>query len=74
MLKLFDSLINEADQPATDQKDIMNMQRGYYAKLYRKKISDVNMTDNINSFLGNTRTPHLSPEQTTGCEGPVLRE
>ena len=39
-----------------------------------KKISDVNMTDNINSFLGNTRTPHLSPEQTTGCEGPVLRE
>ena len=30
--------------------------------------------DKTNSFLGNTRTPHLSRGQTTGCEGPVLRE
>ena len=32
------------------------------------------MMDKINSFLGNTWTPHLSQEQTTGCEGSVLRE
>ena len=30
--------------------------------------------DKINSFWGNTWTPHLSREQTTGCEGSVLRE
>ena len=32
------------------------------------------MIDKINSFWGNTRNPHLSQEQTTGYEGPVLRE
>ena len=53
---------------------MMKMQRDYYAKSYRKNISDVNMMDKINSFWGNTRTPGLSQEQTTGCEGPVLRK
>ena len=52
----------------------MKMQRDYYAKSYRKNVSDVNIMDKINSFLGNTRTPHLSQEQKKGCEGPVLRE
>ena len=53
---------HKAAQLVTDQKDIMKMQRDYYAKSYRKNISNVNMTDKINSFLGNTRTPHLSQE------------
>jgi len=39
----------------------MKMQRDYYAKSYRKNISDVNMMDIINSFLENTRIPH-SPQ------------
>ena len=52
----------------------MKMQRDYYAKSYRKNISDVNMMNKINSFLENTRTPHLSQEQTTSCEGRILRE
>ena len=73
-VKIIDSLINEAGQLVTNQKDIMKMQRDYYAKLYRKKMSDVNMMDKIYYFLGKTRTPHLSQEQTTGCEWHVLRE
>lgn len=73
-VKIIDSLRNEAAQLVTDQKDMMKMQRDYYAKSYRKNISDVNMMDKINSFWGNTRTPGLSQEQTTGCEGPVLRK
>ena len=50
------------------------MQRDYYAKSYRKNVSDVNIMEKIYSILGNTRTPHLSQEQTTDCEGPVLIE
>ena len=73
-VKIIDSLINDSGQLVTDQKDIMKMQRDYSANLYIKKISDVNMMDKINSFWGNTRTPHLSRGQTTGCKGPVLRE
>ena len=73
-VKIIDSLINEGAQLVTDQKDIMKMQRDYYAKSYRKNISDVNMMDKIYYFLGKTRTPHLSQEQTTGCEWHVLRE
>ena len=61
-VKIIDSLINKAAQLVTDQKDIMKMQRDYCAKSYRKNISNVNVTDKINSFLGNTRTPHLSQE------------
>ena len=72
--KIIDSLRNEAAQLVTDQKDMMKMQRDYYAKSYRKNISNVNMMDKINSFWRNTRTPGLSQEQTTGCEGPVLRK
>ena len=60
-VKIIDSLINEGAQLVTDQKDIMKMQRDYYAKSYRKNISDVNMMDKINSFWGNTRTKNRQP-------------
>ena len=53
-VKIIDSLINEVGQLVTDQNDIMKMQRDYYAKSYRKNISDVNTMDKINSFFGNT--------------------
>ena len=69
-VKISDSLINKAAQLVTYQKDLMKMQRDYYAKSYRKNVSDVNIMDKINSILGNTRTPHLSQEQKKGCEGP----
>ena len=68
-VKIIDSLINEVGQLVTDQNYIMKMQRDYYAKSYRKTISDVNTMDKINSFFGNS-LGDTCPKNRREGEGP----
>ena len=56
----------------TSQKNILSVQRNYFADLYKKKVSGVNMMAKIYYFMKDTSIPHISGEQRKSCEGAPL--
>ena len=70
-LKIMDS-INDANRHSVNsQKDILSVQRSYFADLYKKNVSRVNMTAKIDYFMKDTSIPHISEEQRKSCEGAL---
>ena len=69
--KIMDS-INDANRHSVNsQKDILSVQRSYFADLYKKKVGRVNMTAKIDYFMKDTSIPHISEEQRKSCEGAL---
>ena len=56
----------------TSQKDILSVQRNYFADLCKKKVSGVNMMAKIYYFMKDTSMSNISGEKRKSCEGALL--
>ena len=67
-----DSIKDASGQSITGQMNSLSAQRNYFADLYKKKVSGVNMTERIDHFMNNTSVPRLSEDPRKRCEGALL--
>ncbi len=67
--RIMDNLIDKEGKVVTDQREILNMQRNYFAELYTNKVDSNNLDEKIESFLGGSELPTLTEEQKHECEG-----
>ena len=52
----------------TSQKDILSVQRNYFADLYKKKASGVNMVAKTDHFIKDSSIQRISEKQRKSCE------
>lgn len=69
--KIMDSIQCESGEVITDQREILNAQKNYYADLYRKKVNVENMDEKVDQFLSDVTTLQISDFQRNECEGLI---
>ena len=67
--RVMDSLINKEGSVITDQKEILKVQKEYFAELYSKKVNEENLDEKIDTFLNGVQLPRLTEQQKEDCEG-----
>ena len=72
--KIMDSLKNEAGQSITNQNEILQTQRNYFANKYQKKVQPDCLTEKMDRFLNGVKVSQISEQQKLDCEGLLSKE
>lgn len=66
--KVMESVKDVTGDIVTGQENVSKVQTEYFKSLYKKKVARDNMSQNIQTFLTNTRTPTLTDVQKKYCD------
>lgn len=66
--RIIDSLQNLEGVTVSSQEEILNVQKKYFENLYKKKVNDSNMINNINDFMDGVPIPKISETEQEFCD------
>ena len=66
--KIMDSVKDVNGNIVTGQENVSRVQTDYFKSLYKKKVNEDNMSENIQAFLADTVIPTLTDEQKEQCD------
>ena len=71
MNKIMDSVINKEGVEVNGQENILRVQKEYFESLYKKRVDDSNLMDNIKTFISDAPIPQLNVVEKELCDEDI---